>query len=205
MIEIRIDRQQMDEAAELLRGVKNGLARAASRAVNKVAVAARTELIRHVTSEINIKASDIRERNFGLDKANIRKLFARIRGEGERIALIRFAARQTRRGATYAIRRGGRKILPGGFIAVMDSGHVGVYKRARARVKAARSRKYRARWLGTLPIFEPRGPSIPRVIQDWEQFARGVWDRNTGEKLRKELDVQVGLLLERRPAPGGEE
>jgi hypothetical protein len=137
-----VDAGQRAEVEELLAGVADGAERVLTRAVNKVGTAARTRIARQVAQQVNVKISELRERNITLQKANYRLLEARIHISGRRIPLMKFAARQTRKGVSYAIRRGGRLMMLGAFLATMTSGHRGVFARryAEGRIERLRGR-----------------------------------------------------------------
>jgi len=180
-VEIVIDEEQLRRTAEAVASIPMGLPKVLSRAVNKVAVAARTRLLRLVAGQINVRQKDLRDKNVKLTKANVRRLLAGIAIRGTRIALLAFGARQTRKGATYSIRKGQRKIVSSGFLEShgtpvrMRSGHRGVFVRSGtpriSRVLAPKSRGVRGikkgmGWLARprLPIRELKGPSVPEVV-----------------------------------------
>lgn len=169
-----IDKRQLENAAQTLKGVRNGVKRAAVRAINKVARSARTEVVRKISRETGLRQRDIRKRNVRLLRARYDRLSALLILTGRAIKLIRYRARQTRRGVTY--RSGeGRKLLPSAFIATMPSGHEGVFKR---------------RGKERLPIDEQYG-SNPLDAVDVDALESKV-DRD----LSKEFDRQVDLLIE---------
>lgn len=102
---------------------------AAVRAINRVSTTARTAALKHTRQDWNIKAGTLRKYT---------KIKRARRGDGtlvfsirsEPVPLIEFAARSTKKGATYKVkRRVGRQLLKSGFIATMKSGHKGVFTR----------------------------------------------------------------------------
>jgi len=128
-IDIQMGEAQLAEITTMLDGVPNGVQRVATRAINKIAVSARTHIVRRIVQEVNLKSSEVRNRNVSISKAKYSRLAAMIRISGRRIPLLRWGARQTRKGASYAIRRGGRTVLAHGFLASMSSGHAGAFIR----------------------------------------------------------------------------
>ncbi len=184
MIDIALSKRDLRRAEALLDGVKNGVPRVIVRSVNKVGVSARRRVVDGIRQTVAIKAKDLRHRYVTLRKANYRRMYATIHISGGRIPLIRWGARQLKRGVSYRINRsGGRKKISGAFIATMDSGHQGVYKR---RGKAR------------LPIDELHGPSIPQVFQNSAEFSRRVFEQETAKKLKAEVRTQLKLVLRRR-------
>lgn len=183
MVNITVDKRQMEDIVRLLADVKNGVSRVLTRAINKVGVAARTRIVRLVAGVANLKVSDIRNRNVRLHKANFSTLTAHITVTGRRIPLISFKARQMRRGVTYAIRKGKRSQLAGNFITTMPTGHRGVFSRRTAQ---------------RLPIDEKFGPSVPELVRSIGQLATSVLDKQIADDLDHEINMQVGLVLRRR-------
>jgi len=193
MIEIRTSDARRAEVEALLTDVPNGAARALTRAINQVAAAVRTDVVRRVAATITVTQAELRRRNVILRRANWENLRATVRVTGSRIPLERFAARQTRKGVGYAIRRGGgREMIPSAFIGRTASGHRGVYlRRMRGDRRAPR-----------LPIDEKFGPSVPHVVEGIGEFAAAAMDGRLGDDLERQIDTQVGLLLERRAGGG---
>jgi hypothetical protein len=183
IIGIQYDEGRVAELQRDLADIPHGIERVLTRAVNKVAVAARTRVLRMVTEEINVRQSDIRQRNIKLRKASFDQLYAAISITGRRIPLRKFGARQTRRGVSYAIRRGGRTEMRHAFLAEMKTGHRGVFRR---KDKAPR-----------LPIQEKYGPSVPQVVEDSQDMVSGAFDDEMDSHLEREVDTQVGLVIER--------
>jgi hypothetical protein len=181
---VAVDEAKLKELQDLCRGQAELVPKILARAVNKVGVAARTEIVREVASQVNVKIGELKARRVTLSKAYGENPEARIRISGRRIPLQDFGARQTKKGVSYAIRKGGRKVFARSFQATMASGHVGVFTRAKAESKAPR-----------LPIFEKAGPSIGEVVSGIESLAQDVFDRRVADDLAAEIDNQVGLMV----------
>jgi len=196
MIEIQADKGQQARLDELLEGIPQGAQRVLSRAVNKVGAAARTEIVRYVSSQINVGVGELRNRNVRMTRANFRDLTARVWVTGSRIPLSRFAASQVRRGVSYRIQRaGGRQMLAGAFLQRMPSGRLGVFAR---RADSSRAGGRVARY----PIDQRFGPSVPHVVENSAQFGQAVLDRRLGEDLADEIDTQTEVLLAQRGRAG---
>lgn len=167
------DPAQYAELRSILGNTPNRIRNVLRSAVNRTAAKAQVIVIRTITHEVNIKASDIRgnAHRFGgvvVKKARGAELSARVTVTGSRIPLYRFGAKQTKRGVTYRIKKGGgRGIAPSAFIATMRSGHTGVFKR-----------KTKKRF----PIYELRGPSLPHV---------GITSQVLGYEIRTALTTEL--------------
>lgn len=191
MVQVQLDERRLKRIERSLRDVPFGMEKAISRAINKVAVAARTLILRMITGQIAVTQRDLRRRSIRLRKASFGKLFAVVSVRGGRIPLSRFGARQTRRGVTYRIRKtGGRSRIDGAFLATMPGGHTGVFlRRADESQPGGRVRR--------LPIDEKFGPSVPEVFTNIREVLSGTFERLLGERLDGEVTTQVNLILTR--------
>jgi len=181
MIEVVVDKRQTRRLQRMLRAIPGGWRKAAGRAINKIGVKARKQVLQMVTREVAVKQKDLRQNNVRLTRASRDRLYAVLSITGRRIPLMDFGARQVKRGVTYRISRsGGRKRIANAFVKTMPSGHEGVFKR-----------------LGQprLPIRELMGPSVPAVVRNVQSFATGRFQDLMAGYLGKELQTQVELLL----------
>ena len=204
-LEITVDEGQAEEIRGLLAGVTEGVPRVLCRAINKVGTAARTQIVRRIVQEVNLKVTEVRNRNVLLRRANFYNLAAVLQISGRRIPLVKWGARQVRRGVSYAIRRGARKVAAGAFMEAggrpiaMPSGHRGVFERGQPgttrRVRKEGGR--RGHYWSELPIHELYGPSVPVVVEGIEELSQEVMDRKITEDLAAEIDMQVGLVIAR--------
>jgi hypothetical protein len=119
--------------------------------LNDTATHVRAESVRRIRADWNVKADTVR-RAMVVRRATQGKLEAEVRTSGAPLPLIAFGARQTKRGVTTQVKKGGARVLvAGAFIATMASGHRGVFR----RVGKPR-----------LPIGERKVISIPSM---WQQ------------------------------------
>lgn len=180
MLTIRFDKDKLKKLERELRNFPRALPKVMSRALTRTATSARTEISRSLASRIGMKIKDVRSR-LTLTRATYSNWRSMVRISGRRFGLIKFAARQTKKGVTY--RKGRSRILiRHAFIATMPSGHRGVFIR-----KAGPH----------LPIAEMRGPSLAQVFKG----TRGEVNRIQAEslaKLGKNIHDQVNLILKRR-------
>ena len=175
--DIQVDERQLAGVQRLLAAIPRGADRAIVRAVNKTARTVRSRIVKKIAARITLTQKAIRE-GARLYLAKYNRHFATVTISGYRIPLIRYRARQTKKGVTYQVMRAGtRKRIRDGFIATVPSGHTGVFER---------------RYPKRLPIFEHLGPSIASVFSEHEAADAS---RDASILLAKNLDVQVELLL----------
>ena len=188
LLDIKIDNKKLKRMEKMLKGVPGGMGKAVSRAINKSAMSARTQIARQVAAEIKVKVGSARKA-VELKRATTKRWRADLGVDKKRIPLIDFAARQTKKGTTYQIdKEGGREKISDAFIRSVGSGHEGVFRRA-GSITGDNSQ-------GRLPIIQLQGPSIAVAFEG----AKGLAQRITAaayQDLGKKLDTQVELLLKR--------
>jgi len=184
MVTITVDEAKLKRLRRDLADIPKALPKIVSRSINKVATYTRTKIVREITADVNLKRGEVTKRNIRTKKASYKKWSATIGVSGRRVPVHHFGARQTRKGVSYRIRKSaGRQTIAGAFIAKMPSGHEGVYRRTG---KTA------------LPIIELYGPSVPQVMSGIGELAQQQLEADAGARLEREIDTQVGLLIERR-------
>jgi hypothetical protein len=150
------------------------------RALNRAGTSTRAVMASLSAKDLGLPVGTVREQ-MPIQKATPTRLLVRISTTGKRIPLIDFKARGPEpsrgkgRGVTARL-PGGKGRYPHAFIAVMRSGHRGVFQRTgRAR----------------LPVVELKGPSLPRVFDKFapQGLARGE------EALRKNLAHELRFAL----------
>jgi len=97
-------------------------------ALNRAAKTALSRTIRLIRQKYNLKAKDIREQTKVI-RANRNNTKVEIRVANKAIGLIKFGARQTKKGVTAAEQKGRRKTYPNAFIAVAKAGGQAVFIR----------------------------------------------------------------------------
>lgn len=91
--------------------------KAGNRALNKIAQSTKTQIVREITKDINMKSGDV-AKAFSVIRSVEGTLTAVIRAlRSRRFNLIRFGARQVKKGVSVAFKRGQRKVIQGAFIA----------------------------------------------------------------------------------------
>lgn len=143
-------------AEAALRRLGDQAALAMARALNRTAKGAETDAVRAIAENMRIKQQDVRK-SMRLKRATQTLLQAEVVATGKRIPLLAFRARGPipSRGKGGGVRYdlgAGRSLAPHAFIATMRSGHRGVFQRKPGA--------------GRAPIYELKGPSIPKVFGD---------------------------------------
>lgn len=180
MAEFSVKLEGMDALVKKLNELGNA-PRLAARALNQTATHVRSQAVKEVTSQWNIKAKDIRDKIKIRGRATASSPIATLEMRAEPIPLIRFGAKQLKRGGVrYKLRKAaGFKRLPHAFVAKMRSGHVGVFQR---------------RGKPRLPIMEKTvitpvsmlKQRMPELIADAKPF------------LRRRIESQIKQILESR-------
>lgn len=134
---------QLKKSATGMRAVPEAVERAQFRALNTVAERVMVQARRDIGAEMNLTDSYIRQQ-MKLLKAARGKMFAVIKVRRRHVTLARYGARQLTRsaprargdalrgigarrkqgGVSVAVKRGGRKTLPGGFLLPLRAGKV---------------------------------------------------------------------------------
>lgn len=146
--------------------------------LNKLGTRSRTEIVRLVRQTYNVKAGDVRKA-VEIRRARRGSAVVDLLSIGRRIPLVAFGARQRRRGVSVRVKKsGGTKIIPNTFIAVMPTGHRGVFERV------GRKR---------LPITELFGPAIPQMVKNRENINKVVEkiSRDAPVIMRQEINFRV--------------
>lgn len=143
-----------------LKAYPDRVGRALVRAINRAVASARTVLVREIARDTGLKASAVRKA-LPLREATLNRAEGRLAASLKRIPLIDFGARGPEpsrgkgRGVSYRL-AGGRNRLEHAFIAMMKTGHRGVFMR-----------KAKAR----LGIRELKGPSLGHVFAKYRPLA----------------------------------
>ncbi len=168
--------------------------KAEARALNRVATTITAQQSRAIAQVVNLKVSVIKAKIVNVQRAtdDSPRIVFEVVGEG--IALREFGARQTRAGVSVLVLKGGgRKIVPGAFMAKGFGGNLQVFKRTgqAKRIMAA------GRYKGKLrePIEKLFGPSVlSQYVKDAiQQVGADTW--NT--RLPIELERETTFALQR--------
>ena len=196
MVSIEVNKAQLKRVAVMMESYPREIPKIMSRAVNKTATTARTQSVRDIARNLKIKGSDLyqkgnRSRPVTQSKATYNHPQVVLAYGLDRIPLIHFKARQTKKGVTYQS-GGGRRLIPHAFIQTVY-GRGGATAQAKARgghvavLKRARETAY--------PIKELFGVSVGYVLN---RHYRDQMIRRAGQVLSKNVGSQIELSLARR-------
>ena len=182
-IDVSLNPAQIKRYEKALAGVRGGMPRALSRAINKTASAARTIIKRDIAKVINVNQKTV-TKSIDMERASRRRLQADIRVGGKRISLGRFGAQQKKKGASYKIKRGGaRKTILHAFGPKIEKLGKGVFIRS----------KDGDTFVPRFPIVKMLGPSIGGVFEGEKKLVRRA-KKQTNKRLGVELKRQVKIL-----------
>ena len=134
--------------------------RAAPAALNRTATSKRSQAVKLVAADLGIKQATVRER-MNIRRATGSNLESAVQASGKRIPIIELKPTpstvirpQPGKGVRYFNPfKGGRRLIPGSFIAQMRSGHVGVFKRlGGALMKSKKKESIKELFGGAIPM-----------------------------------------------------
>lgn len=185
MVTVEVNQRQLRELQKTLGGFSRKMPLIVSRSLNRTIKKAKTDTSREIRKEVRLKVGDIKKQ-IKIKKATRSCWLAKMSLATRRIPLIKFAARQLKKGVSYAIKRtGGRRRIRMGFRQVMPGrGHRGVFRRKRKTTRR-------------LPIVELFGPSVGGVFQG------GIMNRIIGSskisrKIKKLIQKNLATNLTRQ-------
>lgn len=188
-IEIRVDEAQLREIERILAAVPRALPKIVSRALNKVAVSARAELVRNVAKELSVNQKTARRHTF-IKRASYRFWQALLRIGAGWIPLPAWKPRWRWKW------EGARSRLPGQFKPQVMLGRPIKLGTMAGTFMARRQVFIRAPGAKRLKILKVYGPSILEAYDKAPALARALLER-AGANLEKEVDRQVQVILER--------
>ena len=182
-----IEIKNLDKAQKLLSGIKNGIERATSSAVNRSIITIKKDLKKDVTSNYAITSKEV-EKTLSVKKANFKSPIGYIRSKSPRLSLYKFFKYKKSDG-TLLVRvkkREKRKVVVGKdnlygrpFLATMKNGHRGIFQRK------ASNRKATIQDLKTVSIPQMLGTkSVEEYVED-----------KAPKILEKNLDREIDRIL----------
>lgn len=187
-IEVKFDEKKLKEIQRSM-SVGREMNKLMYRVIDKTAKGSRTQIVNALAGEIALKKTIIRNA-IRYQKPSYTRWMAQLDVFGTRIPLLDFSARQTKKGVSYKIdKKGKREKILHAFIGDMRSGHRGVFKRSGTDENL----------VGRLGINEKFGPSLGGVFENAGNIAAEI-QRDAGERLVKNADAQLALMLEKRRA-----
>lgn len=188
MIEVQYSTRDFERAVGMFEMAPALARKALSRAVNKSIKGSRTDAVRLITAETTLKAGIVRQAIFVRQawwagdevKAEINPNSRRMAMTKYKTTPSRVTKRRPKAGLRYQqYRSGGASRVAGAFVAVLRSGHVGVFRRVGDK---------------RLPIAELKAPSVQFYFMNdkvREQLAQ-----KASERLEKNVAHEVGWALE---------
>jgi len=188
VIGITIDRRSMAGLRGALAEIADRSPRAVARALNRTAQRARSRTVRDTARAKGVLARVVRRR-VRLRSATRRSLAARVWFGVYNIRLVdtgSAAPRNTRSGA-----RVGRHQVPGGFVAKMRSGHVGVFRRRKAPRRVGAGARERPHARGALAIDEQVIALMPQAESILVDEARRAMRHTFPRELKRALASRI--------------
>jgi len=180
---IDVDAAGLNGLAELFAQASRVAPVAVARALNATNSKVNTQITRVLPKQTGLKAGDVRSA-LTREMASAGKLVAAVRARGPYIPLLKFGARETRKGVSAAP-WGKRQVFDGTFmkggkfphrVALAMGGHV--FKRlGRARLKIATT----------------YGPAIP--VEMVKDASKAAFETTVARELPKDLDRALGSVL----------
>jgi hypothetical protein len=208
-VTISINQRQIDELARELTGIKNGVPKAISGAINKLLPKGRTEVVNGLADVLTAKKSAIRRMPSGKERITIVRsspttLEGRIKVLTRKIGLVNFKhAVSKTAGVTFQIYKGGGAVrLRHAFRAVGRNANKHIFQRQRRGIGKGTAGGFSLNpnrgFVARLPIESMQGPSLLTVYRNHPGLHTRV-EKRIADELQKELDSQVSRLL-KRPA-----
>jgi len=194
MIEIRFDENKIRQVERMLAEIPEAMPRVMSRGLNRTATEARTLTSRRLSQSTGLRVKDVRDR-IAVERASSKNWRSAIRFRAGGLPIVRFGHEQTGQGVLWRPSRGKRILIRHAFIAIMKTGHTGVFLRARyakGRFIPMKGRpKREAIYEQKLQLQDVFAQSQAEMDQVYiESLAR----------LEKNIHDQVQLILKRRVA-----
>jgi len=183
LVEIKLNEAELARVRKKLSGIRGAMPRVMSRSINRTAASGRVEVARRIASAVKLTQTVVKKA-IRLYKATYTRWRANLSLSDKGIPLIRYGARQLKKGVTYQLARGGgRQLMRGAFKATMPSGHTGVFLRAPRA--------------GRLPIKEQYGPSLGQLFERTSAIAAEIREKMS-VTLKKNIDSQVKHELSKK-------
>jgi len=198
---MQLDTASLDRSKIMLAELKGIEPKVRSRAINRSLTSVRAEAVSLIALDLNLTQTKIRD-SFAMNRATVSRPVGSVISSSEPIPLIDFNGTRelARGGVSVQVKRTGARVrLIHAFVAVMASGHRGVFERWGGNFGrpfqilknyAALPRRFR------LPIEELFGPRITDeyakgpIIEAVQRRAAEVYTSN----YEHELDYELGLL-----------
>lgn len=182
-----VDERSLRNLERLLSGIRRGVPRATSAAINRTLTTGRAGISKRIGSEIALKAGDIKAR-ITLKRASVGRPVGRIRITRKAVPLALYKPSQTGPGVTVKVRKAeARQLLRSAFLHTSAGGQFNVVeRRLTGGAGGARVRR--------LPIVARYGPTVLGVFEGLPGLEKDQLGR-LDEVLAKNVRSQVDRLL----------
>lgn len=175
------------------------------RSLNRVGDQARTAASKQIREEYNVKAGDISKASKTI-RAKASRLQYKIFVRSGRLGLLKYAARQTKKGVTVQVKKGeGRKLIPHSFIVPWRKGESEQWAFLRdpklPKIHRTSRRKDKALYLKAVEARRALfGPSITQLYASKKvaKKIRDTIDQNLTKRLNHELNYLSKGLVNKR-------
>lgn len=185
VLDVSVSDKDSARAGMFLKAFGSQATSAVRKSLNRAITGVKMDAAREVRAIYNIKAADVKKTFTGSKSAG-GSLRATARFSGNRTPLYRFGAqparptkRRPKAGVTVQV-KASRKVVRGGFVARMKSGHVSLYK----RLGEAR-----------LPIHELDGPAVPQMLNN--EGVREKLRDAAADRFSRNLDHEMTYLMQK--------
>lgn len=192
-ITIQVDQTDIELLKGDLRHINNGMPTAVMRSINRAADGVKTDMVAIATRVYTVKATAARK-NINVTKATSGNLNAGALSKGKPIPLVDFNIKPStvqpnrKLPITAEVIKGQPKPILHAFVAVMPTGHKGVFWRKKIGGGPQR--------VGRLPIEELSGPRIEDLYARAEFQAE--IQAGADNRLTNELDRQADFIFQQR-------
>ena len=183
---ITIDEKGLAEAQKLLADMPKAIPKAAARAINEAATAAKEEAWNQVKKTYTIKKMRVSKAWDKISRATASNLSAKLVSRGSVMPLSYFTTkpkkppkRRPRNPVYVQVRHDGGGSIKNAFVARMKSGHTGVFHRTRGNQ--------------SLPIQQNYGPSVPQMLGS--KTVSAFIEERASEVLNRRFAHQVNAIL----------
>ncbi|WP_088227790.1 phage tail protein [Desulfosporosinus sp. FKB] len=180
---ITIDAEKLKEVEERLGSFKNKAPNVIARALNRAAQNARTNAVKKVREDYQIKAGDVRS-TIKITQANRTTLGAVVKSTGERIPLIKFKVspsnprpKKPPSVLKVQVKKTGLKEIVGAFVADINGNKV-----------------FRRTGKSRLPIEQLYGPAVPQMLGS--SSVRQFVESEASKMFDQRLDHEIQRILE---------
>ena len=187
MIVQKIEVTGIEDVEKRLGNLKSKAPLVVARAINRATTNAKKNMAKETSGKYFVSSGDVKK-TITVTKATKSSLKAAVISNGTGIALSKFKVSpgtpvryRGKNRSPKVYKAGGVKPLDGdpkSFIAIMKSGHKGVFTRTSGR---------------SLPIKQLYGPSVPQMIKN-EKIMKAIND-DANETLQKRIDAEIANLL----------